>query len=90
MLLPKAVNVGQIPGFFEGIVSVQDAGAQLAAPLLDLQDGMRVLDACAVTHARTSISWQARRRKNRTVTSGQSLKKRLSGMNYAPALWNRA
>jgi 16S rRNA (cytosine967-C5)-methyltransferase len=28
-------------------VSVQDAGAQLAAPLLDLQDGMRVLDACA-------------------------------------------
>jgi 16S rRNA (cytosine967-C5)-methyltransferase len=45
--LAQAVNVGQIPGFFEGIVSVQDAGAQLAAPLLDLQDGMRVLDACA-------------------------------------------
>jgi 16S rRNA (cytosine967-C5)-methyltransferase len=45
--LAQAVNVSQIPGFHEGLVSVQDAGAQLAAPLLDLQDGMRVLDACA-------------------------------------------
>ena len=45
--LAQAVNVSQIPGFHEGVVSVQDAGAQLAAPLLDLQDGMRVLDACA-------------------------------------------
>ncbi|CAN7573837.1 16S rRNA (cytosine(967)-C(5))-methyltransferase RsmB [Massilia sp. LjRoot122] len=45
--LAQAVNVSQIPGFHEGMVSVQDAGAQLAAPLLDLADGMRVLDACA-------------------------------------------
>ncbi|MFC5513624.1 16S rRNA (cytosine(967)-C(5))-methyltransferase RsmB [Massilia jejuensis] len=45
--LKQAANVGQIPGFHEGLVSVQDAGAQLAAPLLGLQDGMRVLDACA-------------------------------------------
>jgi 16S rRNA (cytosine967-C5)-methyltransferase len=45
--LAQAVNVSQIPGFHEGVVSVQDAGAQLAAPLLDLLDGMRVLDACA-------------------------------------------
>jgi 16S rRNA (cytosine967-C5)-methyltransferase len=45
--LAQPVNVSQIPGFHEGVVSVQDAGAQLAAPLLDLRDGMRVLDACA-------------------------------------------
>jgi 16S rRNA (cytosine967-C5)-methyltransferase len=45
--LAQAMNVAQIPGFEQGLVSVQDAGAQLAAPLLDLQDGMRVLDACA-------------------------------------------
>jgi 16S rRNA (cytosine967-C5)-methyltransferase len=45
--LAQAINVSQIPGFHDGVVSVQDAGAQLAAPLLDLQDGMRVLDACA-------------------------------------------
>jgi 16S rRNA (cytosine967-C5)-methyltransferase len=45
--LAQAINVAQIPGFGEGLVSVQDAGAQLAAPLLDVQAGMRVLDACA-------------------------------------------
>jgi 16S rRNA (cytosine967-C5)-methyltransferase len=45
--LEQAVGVAHIPGFGEGLVSVQDAGAQLAAPLLDLRDGMRVLDACA-------------------------------------------
>jgi hypothetical protein len=45
--LAKPVGVHLIPGFAEGLVSVQDAGAQLAAPLLDVQDGMRVLDACA-------------------------------------------
>ena len=45
--LAQPVNVSQIPGFHDGLVSVQDAGAQLAAPLLDLKDGMRVLDACA-------------------------------------------
>jgi 16S rRNA (cytosine967-C5)-methyltransferase len=45
--LEQAVGVSQIPGFADGLVSVQDAGAQLAAPLLDLKDGMRVLDACA-------------------------------------------
>jgi len=45
--LAVPVNVHQIPGFDDGLVSVQDAGAQLAAPLLDVRDGMRVLDACA-------------------------------------------
>ena len=45
--LAVPVNVHQIPGFDDGLVSVQDAGAQLAAPLLDVHDGMRVLDACA-------------------------------------------
>lgn len=45
--LAHPIPVERIPGFEEGWVSVQDAAAQLAAPLLDLQDGMRVLDACA-------------------------------------------
>ncbi|NRR34230.1 16S rRNA (cytosine(967)-C(5))-methyltransferase RsmB [Oxalobacteraceae bacterium] len=51
--LDKAVGVAHIPGFAEGLVSVQDAGAQLAAPLLDVQDGMRVLDACAAPGGKT-------------------------------------
>jgi 16S rRNA (cytosine967-C5)-methyltransferase len=45
--LDKPVPVDKLPGFADGLVSVQDLGAQLAAPLLDVQDGMRVLDACS-------------------------------------------
>jgi 16S rRNA (cytosine967-C5)-methyltransferase len=51
--LAKPVGVQLIPGFAEGLVSVQDAGAQLAAPLLDVKDGMRVLDACAAPGGKT-------------------------------------
>lgn len=45
--LSQPVSVESLPGFAMGLVTVQDAGAQLAAPLLDVHDGMRVLDACA-------------------------------------------
>lgn len=45
--LVQPVSVENLPGFREGLVTVQDAGAQLAAPFLDVRDGMRVLDACA-------------------------------------------
>ncbi len=45
--LRQPVAVARLPGFAEGVVSVQDAGAQWAARLLDVEDGMRVLDACA-------------------------------------------
>jgi len=47
LLLDKPVPSGRLPGFADGDVSVQDAGAQRAAALLDLRDGQRVLDACA-------------------------------------------
>jgi 16S rRNA (cytosine967-C5)-methyltransferase len=46
--------VAEVPGFAEGLVSVQDAGAQLAAPLLDVRDGQRVLDACAAPGGKTT------------------------------------
>ncbi len=42
---PRAIT--SLAGYQEGWWSVQDAGAQLAARLLDVKDGMRVLDACA-------------------------------------------
>ena len=45
--LQKPVSVNELPGFRDGLVSVQDEGAQWAAPLLDVKAGMRVLDACA-------------------------------------------
>ena len=55
--LGKAMPVGQLPGFSEGHVSVQDAAAQLAAPLLmqgmDSQRNWRILDACAAPGGKT-------------------------------------
>lgn len=45
--LEQPVDVQRLPGWSEGLVSVQDLGAQLAAPLLQVQAGHRVLDACA-------------------------------------------
>ena len=47
ILIEKPVPVERIPGFGAGLCSVQDRGAQAAAALLDVHDGMRVLDACA-------------------------------------------
>ena len=47
------VGVDRLPGFFDGLVSVQDLGAQYAAPLLDVKDGMRVLDACSAPGGKT-------------------------------------
>jgi 16S rRNA (cytosine967-C5)-methyltransferase len=51
--LTTPMSVDKIPGFADGVVSVQDAGAQLAAQLLDARDGMRVLDACAAPGGKT-------------------------------------
>jgi 16S rRNA (cytosine967-C5)-methyltransferase len=53
VLLMRPVPVLRIPGFADGLASVQDAAAQLAAPLLDPGDGMRVLDACAAPGGKT-------------------------------------
>lgn len=53
VVLERAVTVQALPGFDTGAVSVQDAGAQLAAPLLDAAPGMRVLDACAAPGGKT-------------------------------------
>ena len=52
--LPEAVPVSDLPGFYTGAVSVQDAGAQLAAILLEPQEGELVLDACAAPGGKTA------------------------------------
>ncbi|MGH8220590.1 MAG: 16S rRNA (cytosine(967)-C(5))-methyltransferase RsmB, partial [Steroidobacteraceae bacterium] len=51
--LEAALGVDSIPGFSDGAASVQDAGAQLAAILLDAMAGERVLDACAAPGGKT-------------------------------------
>ncbi|QPF75901.1 16S rRNA (cytosine(967)-C(5))-methyltransferase RsmB [Roseateles sp. DAIF2] len=62
LVLERAVPVTALPGFAQGAVSVQDAAAQLAAPLLlderqdlpPLPQGARVLDACAAPGGKTA------------------------------------
>lgn len=51
--LAQPMMVDKLPGFADGVVSVQDYGAQLAPHLLDLSPGMRVLDACCAPGGKT-------------------------------------
>lgn len=58
-LSPSALTLNQpmpienLPGFFQGLVSIQDEAAQLCAPLLALEPEQRVLDACAAPGGKT-------------------------------------
>jgi len=54
LILREPRPVADLPGFAEGAFSVQDLAAQLAAPFLDVRDGMRVLDACAAPGGKTA------------------------------------
>ncbi len=53
--LEKPVGVDKLPGFNDGLVSVQDESGQLLAELVALKDGMRVLDACAAPGSKTGL-----------------------------------
>ena len=53
IVLAEACDVRNLPGFAEGWISVQDEAAQLAADLLDLAPGQRVLDACCAPGGKT-------------------------------------
>jgi 16S rRNA (cytosine967-C5)-methyltransferase len=62
VILQRARPVHELPGWAEGTISVQDAAAQLAAPLLlDGLDGapLRILDACAAPGGKTAhlLEW---------------------------------
>lgn len=47
IVLDKPVSVEELPGFADGDVAVQDGAAQLAAELMQLKSGQKVLDACS-------------------------------------------
>jgi len=51
--LTQPRDVSELPGFSEGLVSVQDEAAQLCAPLLACEAGHRVLDACCAPGGKT-------------------------------------
>jgi 16S rRNA (cytosine967-C5)-methyltransferase len=54
VIVERPRPVTSLPGYADGAFSVQDAAAQLAAPLLGAEDGMRVLDACAAPGGKTT------------------------------------
>ncbi len=54
VVLDQPLAVADLPGFADGLVSVQDEAAQLAAELLDARDTMAVLDACAAPGGKTA------------------------------------
>jgi 16S rRNA (cytosine967-C5)-methyltransferase len=53
LTLAEAIDVDALPGFAEGLVSVQDAAAQWAGLLLAPRAGERMLDACAAPGGKT-------------------------------------
>jgi 16S rRNA (cytosine967-C5)-methyltransferase len=75
--------VAEIPGFGDGDVSVQDAGAQLAAPWLDPKPGMRVLDACAAPGGKTAhlAELGAHRRQSSSLSSHRARHHRRRGVS---------
>jgi 16S rRNA (cytosine967-C5)-methyltransferase len=55
LVLETPREVQDLPGFAEGVVSVQDLGAQCAAFPLGLEPGLTVLDACAAPGGKTAL-----------------------------------
>jgi 16S rRNA (cytosine967-C5)-methyltransferase len=52
--LDNPIAIERLPKFTEGWISVQDGAAQLAAELLDVQAGQRILDVCAAPGGKTA------------------------------------
>jgi len=55
VVLDAPSDVEELPGFADGLVSVQDLAAQCVAFPLDLAAGLRVLDACAAPGGKTAL-----------------------------------
>ena len=53
LTLEEARDVDMLPGFAEGLVSVQDEGAQIAVSFMNLSPGLKILDACAAPGGKT-------------------------------------
>ena len=54
LILRESCDITTLPGYAEGLFSVQDGAAQHTAALVDARDGMRVLDACAAPGGKTA------------------------------------
>lgn len=59
LYLARPTDAATLPGFVEGMISVQDEASQLVATLLPLAAGLRVLDACAAPGGKTCALLEA-------------------------------
>jgi 16S rRNA (cytosine967-C5)-methyltransferase len=75
LVLDSACDVYKLPGFEQGLVSVQDAAAQLVVELLDLKPNLKVLDGCAAPGGKTTHILQ--RQPDVELTSVEMSAKRL-------------
>ena len=76
--LAKPMSVENLPGFNEGLLSVQDEASQLVPDLLQLEPGLRVLDACAAPGGKTCHILESERSLSELVAldiSSERLKK---------------
>lgn len=55
LVLPRGVSVRSVPGYEDGLFSVQDPSTTVAVTLLDPQPGEVVLDACAAPGGKTLL-----------------------------------
>lgn len=76
IVLKEAVSVSNLPSFFEGMSSVQDASAQLAALLLAPKNNEVIIDACAAPGGKT-IAMLERNSELKTIYAVDSVEKRL-------------
>jgi 16S rRNA (cytosine967-C5)-methyltransferase len=53
LILEERQNIFNVPSFKEGLFEVQDAASQAIAPFLEVEPGMRVIDACAGAGGKT-------------------------------------
>lgn len=54
-IIKQSIPAEKLPGFEDGLFFVQDTSPQLAASLLDLEPGQKVLDACAAPGGKTAL-----------------------------------
>lgn len=65
--LEKPCPVDSLPGFREGLVSVQDEASQLIPQLLAIEPGLSILDACAAPGGKTCHILESERSQVRVV-----------------------
>src|SRR5271167_3256076 len=103
VVLDSPCEVHALPGFAEGLVSVQDLGAQCVAFPLGLAPNQRVLDACAAPGGKTALIAEREPNLNKLVAvdidpqrlvrvrenlgRGQLAAEVVCGDSTAPAAW---